>query len=57
MNDRKLAGGKVDPLPLDELAKLNPGLGPKELHRLRWLEHLLAEDDLEHGIPLDQQDQ
>jgi len=57
MNDRKLAGGEVDPLPIEELAKLNPGLGLKELHRLRWLDVMLAEDDLANGIPLDQQDQ
>jgi len=57
MNDRKLAGEDVPLIPLDELAALNPGLGPKQLRRLQMLEQLLAEDDLEHGIPLDQQDQ
>ena len=55
--DRKLVGEDVPLMPLDELAELNPDLGPKELCRLQMLEQLLAEDDLENGIPLDQQDQ
>ena len=41
--------GTAAPLPLEELAGLNPGLGPKELRRLQLLEQLLAEDDLECG--------
>jgi len=57
MSDRKLVGEDVPLIPISELAELNPGMGPKELCRLQMLEQLLAEDDLEHGIPLDQQDQ
>jgi hypothetical protein len=48
--DRKLAGEEVSPIPLDELAELNRGMGPKELHRLQAMEQLLAEDDLAQGI-------
>ena len=55
--DRKLVGEDVPLMPLDELAELNPGMGPNQLRRLQMLEQLLAEDDLENGIPLDQQDQ
>ena len=51
--ERKLAGGVVAPLPVADLAELNPDLGPRELHRLRWLEHMLAEDDLQNGIEPD----
>ena len=42
--------GEVPPILLDELAGLNPGMGPKGLHRLQAMEQLLAEDDLAQGI-------
>lgn len=50
MPDRKPAGEEISPIPLDELAELNPGMGPKGLHRLQAMEQLLAEDDLAQGI-------
>jgi hypothetical protein len=50
MTERKLSGGEIDPLPVEELAELNPDLTPKQLHRLRWLEHMIAEDDLHNGV-------
>ena len=48
--ERKLVGEDVPPIPLDELAELNPGMGPRELTRLQLQEQLLAEDDLAQGI-------
>lgn len=50
MTERKQPGELAELLPLDELAELNPDLGPKELRRLQFMEQLLAEDDLAHGI-------
>lgn len=41
---------EVPPIPLDELAELNPGMGPKGLHRLQAMEQLLTEDDQANGI-------
>ena len=35
----------VEPVPVEELAELNPGLDQRGLRRLQAFEQLLAEDD------------
>jgi hypothetical protein len=44
----------VEQLPISELAAMNPGLDARGLARLAALEQLLAEDDQEHGLSIDE---